>query len=95
MGECYTTLFGLYTFFDNKMKLFNGSDTFMLALLQTQIGNIIVYNNIYTNVLEARSRNRTDLVWFEYGRLAFLMIDVQPMSDSTLLQDALFSKSIL
>lgn len=82
VDECYNTTLGLFEFFEKKRALFNSSNTFMLAFMQTQIGNIITYNNIYQNILLAKSRNQTDQVYQQYGRLFYLMIDVQPFTDS-------------
>jgi hypothetical protein len=54
----------------------------MLGFLQTQIGNIITYNNLYQSILQARDKNQTEQVYLLYGRLFYLMIDVQPMVDA-------------
>lgn len=57
VDECYNTTLGLRAFMQSKRALFNSSSTFMLGFLQTQIGNIITYNNIYQSILQAKDKN--------------------------------------
>jgi len=43
------------------------------------IGNIINFNSIYNNILNAQSSGNTGAVYFYIGRLVYLMVYFNPI----------------
>lgn len=52
-GECYTTGYSVYQYVLMKEAEFDTMNNFITAFLQNMIGNIINFNSIYTNIVNA------------------------------------------
>jgi hypothetical protein len=79
VGECYTTLFNVFTFTKMRAALFNDGVGVMTAFLQNLIGNILNFNTIYTNILNANEAGKMSDVYFFMGRLTYLIIYFDPI----------------
>ena len=48
------------------------------------IGNVITFNSIYTQISNAAEANNTNEVFYQVGRILFLLLEVQPLEFGTL-----------
>ncbi len=84
VGECYTTLYNVYTFAQMRAALFHGPVGFMTAFLQNMIGNILNFNTIYTKIVNANTAGKMSDVYFYMGRLTYLIIYFDPVIEYAL-----------
>lgn len=52
---------------------------FLEAFLQNLVGNILTFNNIYQNIMQANDSGKISDVYFYLGRLTFLIIYFDPI----------------
>ena len=56
----------------------------MTAFLQNLIGNILNFNTIYQNIVNANNSGNMKDVYFFIGRLTYIIIYFDPLVDSSL-----------
>jgi hypothetical protein len=56
----------------------------LTAFLQNLIGNILNFNTLYTNIVNAQKANKMTDVYFFIGRLTYLIIYFDPIIDASL-----------
>ena len=78
-GDCYLAAYDVFFFYYLKSTGFKDPMDYLSAFLQNLIGNIISFNSIYQAINVANSANKTADVYFNLGRLAFLIFDVKPI----------------
>ena len=91
VGECYTTLYNVYTFNKMRAALFPSGVSFMTAFLQNLIGNILNFNTLYTNIINANIAGKMGDVYFFMGRLTYLIIYFDPIEESSFFESKLQS----
>lgn len=91
VGECYTTLYNVYTFNKMRAALFPTGVSFMTSFLQNLIGNILNFNTLYTNILNANEAGKMSDVYFFMGRLTYLIIYFDPIEESSFVETKLQS----
>lgn len=91
VGECYTTLYNVYTFNKMRAALFPTTVSFTTAFLQNLIGNILNFNTLYTNILNANEAGKMSDVYFFMGRLTYLIIYFDPIEESSFVETKLQS----
>jgi hypothetical protein len=91
VGECYTTLYNVYTFNKMRAALFPTGVSFTTAFLQNLIGNILNFNTLYTNILNANEAGKMSDVYFFMGRLTYLIIYFDPIEESSFVETKLQS----
>eukprot|EP00347_Sterkiella_histriomuscorum_P008129 403346267 len=80
---CYLTGNDLIQLGMKKIGDFRNMTDFMLAVLKTQMGNIILYNNIYRNLIVYNQNRKQKELYYELGKLTFHIIDIEPFEDSS------------
>lgn len=81
-GECYTSGFNVVQYILMRAGEFPDFVTMMTAFLQNLIGNILNFNTIYQNIVTANTAGKLSDVYFYIGRLTYLIVYFDPMSDA-------------
>ena len=81
--ECWLTGYGTYMYWDKKMLDFNETSDVVTAMLQNLIGNIISFNNIYQRILKASKINDTETMWYNIGKIFYIMATFEPIMEET------------
>ena len=84
VGECYTTGFNFYSYILMRASQYKQFTTLMTSFLQNLIGNILNFNTIYQNIVNANNAGKYSDVYFYIGRLTYLIIYFDPIEDSPL-----------
>lgn len=84
VGECYTTAFNYYQYFIMRASQFPDFIGIMTAFLQNMIGNILNFNTLYTNIVNAQKAGKMTDVYFFMGRLTYLIIYFDPIVEAHL-----------
>ncbi|TNV79038.1 hypothetical protein FGO68_gene14823 [Halteria grandinella] len=84
VGECYTTGFNVYSYVLMRATQFTDFTSVITAFLQNLIGNILNFNTIYQNIVNANTAGKYSDVYFYIGRLSYLILYFDPMVDSSL-----------
>ncbi|TNV73062.1 hypothetical protein FGO68_gene338 [Halteria grandinella] len=79
VGECYTTAFNLYSYVMMRKSQFKDITSIMTAFLQNLIGNILNFNTIYQNIVNANNAAKLSDVYFYIGRLTYIIIYFDPI----------------
>lgn len=84
VGECYTTAFNVYSYILMRASQFTDFTSVITAFLQNLIGNILNFNTIYQNIVNANNAGKMSDVYFYIGRLSYLIVYFDPMVDASL-----------
>ena len=86
VGECYTTAFNYYQYIVMRASQFPDFVAVLTAFLQNLIGNILNFNTLYTNIVNAQKANKMTDVYFFIGRLTYLILYFDPIIEASLLE---------
>ena len=86
VGECYSTSFSIYQYVMLRISQFTDFVNFLTAFLQNLIGNILNFNTIYQNIVNANNANKIGDVYFYIGRLSYLIVYFDPLVDEALIK---------
>jgi hypothetical protein len=81
-GECYTTGFNVFQYMMMRAGQFPDVVSILTAFLQNLIGNILNFNTIYQNIVNANNSGKMNDVYFFIGRLSYLIVYFDPMVDA-------------
>ena len=84
VGECYTTLFNYYQYIIMRGAQFPDFVGVLTAFLQNMIGNILNFNTLYTNIVNAQKADKMTDVYFFIGRLTYLIVYFDPIIEASL-----------
>lgn len=84
VGECYTTLFNYYQYIIMRGAQFPDFIGVLTAFLQNLIGNILNFNTLYTNIVNAQTAGKMTDVYFFIGRLTYLIVYFDPIVEASL-----------
>ena len=71
-----------------RSALFPDTVSIMTAFLQNLIGNILNFNTLYTNIVNANLAGKMSDVYFFMGRLTYLIIYFDPIDAEALTSEA-------
>ena len=79
---CFNIGLDAYTFYLIKDEQFGGFSDWFPAWLQSLLGNVITFNSLYTKIKEATDAgNQVDALYW-YGKLAYIIIDFEPIAST-------------
>ena len=84
VGECYTTTYNLYSYLTIRAAQFPDFVGVLTAFLQNLIGNILNFNTLYTNIVNANNAGKMSDVYFFMGRLTYLIVYFDPIIEASL-----------
>ena len=84
VGECYTTGFNYYQYIIMRAAQFPDFVGVLTAFLQNLIGNILNFNTLYTNIVNAQKADKMTDVYFFIGRLTYLIVYFDPIIEASL-----------
>jgi len=84
VGECYTTMFNYYQYVIMRASQFPDFIGILTAFLQNLIGNILNFNTLYTNIVNAQKADKMTDVYFFIGRLTYLILYFDPIVEASL-----------
>jgi hypothetical protein len=77
---CIDAMENLYVYNMYKYDLFGRDNTnVILGALQNLLGNILTINSLYGGIREYAEANNTEKVFYEYGRIFRLVMDIEPV----------------
>ena len=80
MYVCIDAAENLYVYSMYKYDLFGRDNTnVILGALQNLLGNILTINALYGDIREYDEANNTAKVWYEFGRIWRLVVDIEPV----------------
>lgn len=80
MYICIDGAENLYVFSMYKYDLFDRDNTnVILGFLQNLLGNILTINKMYGEIVEYAEQNETEYMYYEYGRIARIVCDFEPV----------------
>ena len=79
IGECYSTVYSLVKYGETRFTQFDGLTPLMAGFVQNIVGNVLNFNSIYQNIINASKSGRTTDVYFYFGRLVYLLMEFQPV----------------
>jgi len=80
MYVCLDAGENLYVFSQYKYDLFGRDNTnLLLGSLQNFLGSILTINKIYGKIMEHYEKNETMFMYFEFGRIFRLLLDIKPV----------------
>lgn len=82
VSECYTTGFNVYQYALMRAGQFTDFTSVLTSFLQNLIGNILNFNTIYQNIVNANNAGKVSDVYFYIGRLSYLIAYFDPIQDS-------------
>lgn len=77
---CIDAMENLYVYNMYKYDLFGRDNTnVILGALQNLLGNILTINSLYGEIREYTENNETERVYYEFGRIFRLVMDIEPV----------------
>jgi len=77
---CIDAMENLYVYNMYKYDLFGRDNTnVILGALQNLLGNILTINSLYGEIREYSEANDTEKVYYEFGRIFRLVMDIEPV----------------
>ena len=87
IGDCYTSGYLLYKYGLAKYSQFLQPSDIITAFIQNLLGSAISLSNISKAIQAAQSSNNTVTVWYNIGRLVYVIVNFSPISGSSLFRD--------
>jgi len=85
---CIDAAENLYVYTMYKFDLFGRDrNNVVLGALQNLLGNILTINSLYGEIIEYSEANDTESMYYEFGRIFRLVVDIEPV----VLEEAAFN----
>lgn len=80
MYICIDAAENFYVYSMYKYDLFGRDNTnVMLGAMQNLLGSILTINSLYSEIVEYSEAGNTPAMYYEFGRIARLVLDIEPV----------------
>jgi len=78
-NSCASTIYNGVLYVIGRLGLFATETEWILSFVQNLLGNIVAFQLIYTRIERANDENDTKALWYQFGRIFILILDIYPI----------------